>query len=340
LEAVGTPARIVLYVGFGLVVVLALQGWREGPGVGRPVHTLVRGDGVLEGRVELDEHFVALRRHASVPALVAHVESTFGHATAEVEDNGRFCISGLPICELDLELRLGGELLARVTRITPRASDALAGTDVIDDPRLYGITLAGPLRRIELHVVGIDGEGLEHGWLAWRASGAPEYDRAVPVQAGRASIATCAEVVDVLPLIAGCDAIEFPCAVGGERLVVVPAGAIVAFAPEVPAGVMLRLEVVEARWLKGVVGEALLRSGEVRGGWADALGRAELEVVGRGPVVVRWGAYRRSENRLTRVRGLRGRAVDVPVGGFGERRVVVPLERIDEPRRRGQEWNR
>jgi hypothetical protein len=340
--AVGTPARLVLYVGFAVVIGLAVLGRRDGGGVVRPVPALVRGDGVLEGRVELAEDFIALRRCGNVPALLARVELPFGLATAEVEDNGRFCLVGLPLCVLDLELRLGGELLARVTGITPCAANAQYGSDVALDPRLFGITLAGPLRLIEVEVVGVDGVGLDHGWLAWRASGAVEYERVVPVRAGRASIVTCSEIVDVVALIAGFDTAELVCAVGGERLDPSPVAAIVALGPDVPDGVMLRLEVVEGRLVSGLglAGDALLRSGEVRGGWADAEGRAELQVVGQAQVAVQWGAYRRYEDRLTRARGVRGEVVVVPAGGFGERRVVAPLHVSEEMRRRERGWSR
>lgn len=132
MEPVGTPARLVFYLGFALVIGLAVLGRHDGRAAGRPVHAAMRGDGVLEGRVALADDFVALRRRRCVPAL--------------------------------------------------------------------------PLRLIELDVVGIDGVGLEHGWLAWRASGQAQYERVVPVEAGHASIATCAEVVDVSPLIGGCAA--------------------------------------------------------------------------------------------------------------------------------------
>lgn len=213
-------------------------------------------------------------------------------------------------------------------------------SDALDDRRRVGIERAGPLHRIELAVVGIDGRGLEHGWLAWRATGEAQYQRVVPVQAGRATIETCAEVVDVLALIAGCEAVEFPCVVGRERISVSPVGPVVAFAPDVPEGIMLRLELVESRSLSGLVGDALLRSGEVRGGWADAAGRAELHVVGHGPAVVQWGVYRRDGDRLQRARDRSGAPVEVPAGGHVERCVMAPMDVMGLTPELEREWSR
>jgi hypothetical protein len=332
---VGIPARIVLFVGFAVVLALAWPVAWDGGVAGPPVHLASRGDGVLEGRVELAEDFALLRRRACVPALVAQVELPFGPATAEVEENGRFYLSGLPIAALDLELRLGGELLALVEDITPRVPCAELEADVLADPRLAAIALAGPLRWIDLSVVGLDGVGLDHGCLAWRASGDERYERVVPVRAGRASIATSAEAVDVLVMIAGCEPVELVCAVGGERLAVPPVGPIVAYAPDVPEGLVLRLELAEAAPSSHVVGAALLPWSDVHGGWAATDGRAELYVVGNGPTVVQWGVYRRSGGRRTRER-LRGVPVLVGAGGYGERRVVVPLDPIERSQRRAR----
>lgn len=335
-----TPARIVLLVGTAWVLGLALDSWREARVRARMVPPTIESDGVLEGRVALDEALVALLGQRGAPELVARVDLPSGRAVVGVEDNGRFRLTGLPLAALDVELRLGGELLARVPGIVPSSAGEAAHGDVAPDPRLDGVALAGPLRWIELGVQGVDGAALDRGWLAWRASGEATFERTVPVRDGRAAIVTTAELVDVVPLVPGSAAEEFACALGGEVLTLSPVGPVVAYAPSTPAGIELRLELVQSTPPAGLLDEALLRASEAHGGWAEPDGRAELLVVGAGPVVVQWGAYRRAESRLTRARGVRSIATHVPALGLGERVVSVPLDLTGLARRDRRELSR
>ncbi len=329
----GRPARIVLFVGLGLV---ALLGWRarvlDGLGAGfpggtprpfgRPAH------GVLEGRVALDEALAALVARADVDDLEVRALTPFGVARAGVEDNGRFVLDGLPLAPVDLEVHLGGERLARLTGVAPERVFAPDGDVSVapHDPRLDGIPLAGPLRVIEIAVDSAEGGPIGQGWLAWRRAGEGPFEAVVPVVDGGATIVSLAELVDVLPILPGYSAPRLPCAFGGERLVALPGARLRAPAPELPEGIVARLEAEHVAVPDELAGEAALRAAEVRGGWPEG-GAAELWLSNPGRVRVRWVTYGLLGERVSRLKGFVSPTAEVDVAASSTKAVDVPFSR-------------
>lgn len=314
---------MVLLLVLGLGLGLAQRMWStpdEDHYGGRMAHT--RDVGLVEGRVELDTELSRVLARRDVPPLEVRVALPWGVASAEVEENGRFVLGGLPKSAVDLGVWLGGELLASVADIQTFVADGDIGPY---DPRLDGLVLDGPLHVIELDVLGADGARLQDGWLAWRASGSGMFEAVAPVFDGAATIVALSELVDVQPILPGCDAPLRVCVFSGDRIVATPGARVVVEAPTMPEDVALRLELVSATLPGHFGGEAKLRAFEARGGWVDD-GRAELLLPSAGKFAVRWVAYVRVGERVTRLREFDAPAVEFSATAFGTRELAVPFD--------------
>jgi len=354
---VNVLTRVTLVLGSGLVGWLALVV--EPDDAARRFGGRRAGGHTLEGRVELTDDVVALCALPDVPGLTVRVVVPGGVLVADVEDNGRFWLEGLPAHAVDLEVRVGVEVLARLEGVTPNPP-SLAHEDTVmpvESPPLGPIALAGPLHRLELQVLGAEGRPIEGGWLAWRSSPDRPFEAVASVVAGAASFVSLAEFVDVLPLVPGYIGEERACVFHGERVHLVPGLRLATEVPEARPDVFLRLEVLgstSARWRgskrglelvgptergyippttggvaglspRGLTGDAARCAAEIVGGWARD-GRVELAFNVPGTYDLRWAAYIKAPGeRLGRVLGVDAPPTRVEVGGFGTRRIEAPF---------------
>ncbi|MEZ6013691.1 MAG: hypothetical protein R3F49_01140 [Planctomycetota bacterium] len=315
-----TLARMVLYLGCGLVLATWFAVRRDLASLSSP-QRMTRGEGFVEGRVALDGAWAALLARKDVPPLEVRATLPFGDATTGLEQSGRFLLTGLPMQPVDLEVRLGGEVLATLPCVTPKRDAGVGALDTMLD----GIALDGPPHVIELEVLGLDGRGVEAGWLAWRHAGDAVFESVVPIRDGAATVVSLAPLVDVAPLIPGCAAAVSPCVFHRDRIFLAPGRRLVAEAPQLPTGVLLRLEVVRVDDVPELAGDAQARGREFRGGWvADR--RAELLLPASGAVTVRWGAYLAHAERLTRLRRLESETVTCDAAAFGVTPIRLPID--------------
>ena len=343
--AVSRVTRVFLLVALAAVAAVGFHAYRT---EGVSPWDALRANGVLFGRVELDDDVRALLARADAPRLQVRTVLPWGVIASRVDERGRFHLRGLSEEPVDLEVRLGGEVLATIDGVAPLLEGDGASMRT-PDPRLTGIELDGPVFALEFWVEGLDGRPAPAGWLAWRPAGMGDFESVVPVRDGHAMVPSLSNVVDVRPLVPGYLG-EARHGVFGDEVIVLPPGAAVeaeiavaatdwrvdygaegsapgdALERFLPEDVSLRLDLVKATSNEGeLVGEALVRSLDARGGWLED-GVARLELPGPGRQDVAWFAFLKVGERSTRIRGFPATPFAVEAPRTGTVRCAVPLD--------------